>query len=319
MPKPLPRIQRYDLDEYGLTADLPEYLDSSMLKDFADCPSKFYLRHVLGLRPKGQEEPSYFAWGNMWHEVMFTFHHNRNLTEALDVLEEQWPHEILHEHEKKARTQERMRRLLFEYAEKYDKKDTTEWNTLHREQVFELWCPPDESSCPFGGCDLRWSGRIDRVVERVPVNKVVVWDYKTSSRDTRNYYDEHKYGFQMPGYIWAAIHLTTQEDIAGVVIDRLYATKTKDWMERREIRLTDYHIKDWLDNVKRLRDEIHFMWENYPEDPEAWTKNKNECYRYNGCMFTGVHELPPIRDTRYRSLENDFVEDRWDPAELLEG
>jgi hypothetical protein len=30
-------------------------------------------------------------------------------------------------------------------------------------------------------------------------------------------------------------------------------------------------------------------------------------------MFTDVHFVAPIGDSRLRILENDFLEDRWDP------
>lgn len=317
MPRPLPQIQSYPLQEYGLRPQLPDYFDSSMIRDFIDCPSKFYLRHVLGLRPRDSGLDPNLEWGSKWHEVMYAFHHNRNIDEAIEALDP-WPREVLNEAEKKARTRKRMMKFLIEYAKKYDRLDELEWDTLMREQYFELECESTDSSCPLGGCGLSWCGRIDRIAEQTQTGKVYLWDYKTTGRLRSTFYDEQKHGFQIPGYVWAALHLTTEaEDFVGAFIDLLYCTKTKSDMERRELRFTPHHLLDWRENVKRIVDRIRSMWDSYSHDPEAWDRNRQECYRYSNCAFVNVHDTPPIRDTRYRIMAQDYVEDRWDPSDSL--
>ena len=60
---------------FGLTPKAPPVIDASMLSTFMDCPSKFYLRYVLGLRPKRKDptKDGNLDCGTCWHETMFAF------------------------------------------------------------------------------------------------------------------------------------------------------------------------------------------------------------------------------------------------------
>lgn len=313
MARLIPVVKNYDPAPYGFTPHLPEVFDASMLMDYIDCPSYFYLRHVLGLAPKRDGGNPALRWGSKWHEVMYSFHRERSIPEALRTLHSVWP-DVLNELDAKSRTEPRMERLLLEYAQKYDHIDRSEWHTILREQYFDVECK-EEDNCLFGGCGLRWSGRMDRVTEREPSGRVYVWDYKTTSYMRGSFLDELKHGFQIPGYVWAACHLTT-EDVVGAMIDQLYATKTKESMNRYELRLTDQHIVEWRDNVKGIISEIRQRYSASSHSPEEWPKNWNQCYRYSTCMFTPIHTTPAFEDVRMRIMEQDFVEDRWDPSQF---
>lgn len=314
--KSLP-VYRVGNGEYGLNVEVPDVYDSSMLRDFVACPSKFYHKHILGLRPSYAERKIYFDWGNLWHLLHFHFGKHEDVQAALDLVDEMWPQEHGQD-DRHGRHKERIKLLFMKYLDQYHSLDTKEWELLRREQYFEIHCKEDDPDCPFGGCGFSWCGRLDRIQKNKRTGKVVVWDYKTTSYLRDDYFEKKKHGFQIPGYVWASEHLIPSE-VVGAQIDLLHTLKSDHSFIRQEIRLTDAHLLEWLANVKQYVLQIEHFLEEYSDIPEAWPKNWGECHSYgNPCMFWGVHSMPPKGDSRARLLSQDYEEDRWDPSEMLE-
>lgn len=311
--------QSFDLEEYGLNASPPTAIDSSMLEDYTICPSLFYHRHVLGLKPRGAEDGAGISWGSMWHNAMFLYYKDKDPHEVLRYIEEaEWPG-VLGEEDKKNRTQPRMMELFVDYVERFSALDEKEWEDIRREQYFEIHCEEDDD-CPFGGCGLRWCGRLDRLRRRAGTEKVYVWDFKTTSWMRSNFFDELKHGFQIPGYVWAAMHIVPTQ-VVGAIIDWMHIKKNDHDFGRHEIRLTKTHIMEWLHNTKRLVAEIRRLCDDALERPEAWPKDWNRCHQiyFRTCSFWAIHStLPATPDVRLRLLSEDYVEDRWDPKDLME-
>ena len=149
-----------DLAELGFFPRRPEVIDSSMLKDFIDCPSYFYLRYILGLRkkfPAGTGEAK-FDWGTCWHHVMRAYkHHGYSQQHGLEAIEEHYPAYITPSNDKYKRSKERMVVAFFDYVKKYQEADMRDFEILRQEQFFDVY---DE------GQDLRWCGRIDDLMRR---------------------------------------------------------------------------------------------------------------------------------------------------------
>lgn len=302
------------LERHGFKPKLPEVFDASMLSDYVNCPAKFYLRHVLGLELKGFGAPA-LDWGSLWHTAMYELHKEWEVGHAIGAVSSQWS-PILTEQDPKGRTLDRMVMILQKYYGQYSKLDQHDYHTIRREEYFEIHCDAD-SKCPFGGCGLSWSGRIDRVV-RNRADRVLVWDYKTTSWMRSSFYDELEHGFQIPGYVWAASHLL-QNRILGAMIDVLHTLKSQENLYRREFRFHPRMMIEWRDNVKRWIERIHHDFDRYSHDPEAWPQNKHECDRFSGCQFKPVHYTPEFGDdTRLRIMREEYVENRWHPAQTLE-
>lgn len=305
------------LQDFALRPKLPEVFDSSMLKDYMDCPSKFYLRHVLGLRRVGPGAAG-LTWGSKWHDAMYALFEHQPISSpearaaALQSMEP-WPHEVLNDEDRNARTFGRMELSIEDYIEKYGSLDERLYHTVRREQYFNISCDLNDD-CPFGGCGLDWCGKVDRLVEKVGREEIYDWDYKTSSYMRSSFFDEQKHGFQMPGYIWAVRHLV-QRRVVGVIVDLVHTLKGTQSFYRQEIPYNDEEILEWVENTRRIVAEIRSRYDFYANDPEAWIKNYNHCSQYSGCQFRSVHYTPPIRDVRLRILGADFTEDRWNPEE----
>lgn len=295
------------LERYGLIPKRPEVIDSSMTKDYVDCPSRFYLRHVLGLK-RVVRDPSYdgkFDWGTVWHRVMENWWGSWDLAHALEGMDP-WPDSIQPEIDRHGRSKERMIKIFFEYAEKYKERDQKDFEILRNEQFFDVY---NEE------IGLRWCGRMDILLRRTRNGNVVVWDHKTTSAMGPRYFDQYEFSFQLPGYVWAANQIFT-ESIAEVGLDVLYTLKNSHQFFRRTFRYTPAQLEEWKRNVLKWVNEIEYMLDNHLHDPEAWKKNWNECTRYGLCPFSDVHFTTPDGDTRLRILSNDYHEERWDPRRL---
>lgn len=293
------------LAKYGLNPKRPDVLDSSALKDFVDCPSLYYLRHILGLRRKSTDpqDEAKFAYGTVWHRVMEKWHNTLDPTEALKALDP-WPNSIMAETDKHGRSKQRMAKAFFEYLDRYREQDELDYEDLRAEQYFDVY--DDE-------LDLRWCGVIDRVRRRKRNKKVVIWDYKTTSAMGPNWFEQQEFGFQMPGYVWASQHFLT-EPAEEVVIDVLYSLKTKTEFYRRTLRFPPARLAEWMNNVKLILERLYFLLDNHLYEPEMWTKNWNQCTRYGLCQFSRVHFMPPSGESRLLVLQNDYIEDRWEPS-----
>lgn len=301
------------LEEFGLNPKAPVAYDSSMLKDFVDCPSKFYLRHILGLRRRHTDpkDSAKFDWGTCWHHVIEAYHRESdppeegNLVAALETLEDKYPEAITPASDKYKRSKERMIKQLFEYDKRF-KSQNSELEILRHEQFFDVYNEEE---------DLRWIGRIDSLRRRKRDGRIVVWDYKTSSSMGPLYFDQHELGFQFPGYVWAANQMFTEE-VQEITVDVMYTISRSYDFFRRTFRYDAYRRKEWVNNVKMIVAEINRLVENHLYEPDKWIKNWNECTRYGRCSFFDVHNIHPKGDTRLKILTNDYVEDRWDPRNL---
>lgn len=291
---------------------LPKVFDATMLSDFVNCPSLFYLRHVLGLRHRSKEEKNDLNWGKVWHRAQELYWGTspESVVEAF----EGWP-VGLDFSDPKNRTLERMALCITEYFERFS-YNLAKAKHVRSEQYFEVHCPENNPDCRFGGCGLSWCGRIDRMVERR--GKLLVWDYKTTGRYVNDdFFESYKNSFQIPGYVWAANHITT-ETVNDAVLDVFRCIKTQHEFYQRTFSYTDERILEWLYNTKYWVAQVHSMYERWKNEPEKWPKNWAECTRYYRCAFAAVHFTPPTRDDRTRVLAADYEEHRWDPQHIVD-
>ena len=294
-----------DVRDFGLEPKVPEAMDSSMLKTFMDCPSQFYLRYVLGLKRK-ITDPSREAsldWGTCWHTVMEVYNETGSQEEALRALEENYPSYITPSTDRMKRSKARMVEAFFGYLEKWEEQDRKNLTPIRNEQFFDIL--EEESG-------LRWCGRIDRILRWKDTDRIVVWDYKTSSAMGDDYFDQHETGVQLPGYVWAASHLLG-EPVREACIDVLYMTSRNTDFRRKTFRYNPARLEEWKKNIKKWISRVEEMLDKYLYFPEEWHKNWNECLRYGKCPFFSVHSVAPIGDVRMRMIQSDFDVEFWNP------
>lgn len=298
------------LHRHGLRPIRPEVIDSSMLKDFVDCESFFYLRHVLGLkkRYRAKADDAKFDWGTCWHGAQEVLWKTGDPVKALEYINLEFPDSVDPNSDRHKRSKDRMLKQFLEYYERFYDELNDEYELLRTEQFFDVYSDKH---------DLRWCGRIDKIRRRRRNGKIVIWDYKTASVMGPNYFNQHEFGFQFPGYTWAGNEMFT-EPVEEVCLDVMYTLSASHEFFRRTFRYTPHQLGEWVRNVKMILDRMNYMMDNFLDQPEMWVKNWQHCTRYGQCMFTDIHFLAPIGDSRLSVLENDYYEERWDPILVLE-
>ena len=294
------------LDRYGLRPKRPEVIDSSMLKTFMDCPSKFYLRYVLGLIRAAPDhaEMAKFDWGTCWHHVMEAYYSNGySLKDGLIALEQNYPNYIQPTTDKYKRSKDRMVEAFFAYADHW-KSQNDEFDILRHEQFFDVYSEEE---------DLRWAGRIDQIRRRIRNGHLRIWDFKTSSAMGPLYFTGHELGFQFPGYVWSGDQITPGEEVTEITVDVMYMVTAKFEFFRRTFRYDSFRKREWIHNVKSIIGRMERLLDEHLYNPGAWELNWNECTRYGACTYLGVHNSAPQSDSRLRMLGNDFKVKRWDP------
>ena len=296
-----------NFDVLGLEPRRPEVLDSSILKDFINCPAYCYLRHILGLRkkfPPGTGEAK-FDWGTCWHTIMEEYTANDyDQGAGLAALEANYPEYITPLTDKKKRSKERMAKAFFDYVEKFKESDIKSFEIIRQEQYFDIE-NLDE--------DLRWCGRIDDIRRRTGSGRIIVNDYKTSSAMGANYFSQHERGFQFPGYVWAANQMFTGEEVTKIMIDVMYMITASHDFFRRTFPYDKYRIAEWVHNVKLWSGRFWHLCDTALNEPEKWGLNWNHCTNYGICDFFPIHNLTPKGASRASVIMDAYEVEYWDP------
>lgn len=301
------------LEQYGLIPKPPPVIDASMLGTFMDCPSKFYLRYVLGLRPKHKDPAKDGAldWGTCWHEAMFAFMEaagsdlEPRMVAGLQAIDEYYPAYLTPEVDKVKRSKDRMIEQYFAYAKAWLKKEH-QYEILRNEQYFDVL---DEET------GLRWCGRIDSIRRVLRNGKIRVWDYKTTKAMGPQYFDQFEMSFQFPGYVWSSDQMMT-DDVREITVDVMYTISKKFEFFERTFRYDLFRLAEWKQNVKMEVDRIYYMLENFLYEPNRWAKNWGDCTRYGRCRFFTVHSLNPRGEGRLLELRDNYEVSRWDPSSV---
>lgn len=296
MISPVVLTPQLDVSQFNCKA--PDALDSSMLKDFLSCPQKFYLAHILGLRP--DRDRTALQYGKVWHRAMELLQ-VEGKSAGLDVIIKSEGEFSLQD--AKNRTTARMAEDFMKYLKKWEAVETN-WEVLASEEGFKLELANGRM----------WSGRIDEVRRHRVRKYLLAHDFKSTTFKTANYFDQFEMGIQIPGYVWALEKLRPDEEVKGATIDCYHIQKNKTDFERRTFHVTALKRAAWEENVCRITDRVWFLIENHLEDPGAWIMDAGQrCSDYGGCDFKLIHEIEPKPGDRERILKHDFTELRWDP------
>lgn len=297
--------------QWGLEPKKVEVLDSSMVGDFVNCPSMFYLKHILGLRPNRFDASANIAldWGTCWHKGMYAYYKEGiqgNLEAGLAAIADNFPDYITPQNDPKTkRSRDRMLKQLVAYHNHWA-EDNKHYEIIRSEQYFDVYSEEEA---------IRWCGRMDSIRRKKSPSKIQVWDYKTTSAMGDRYFDQYELSFQFPGYTWAS-NLMMTEEVVELRMDVMYTLSASFDFFRKTFRYDAHRRKEFADNIKIILEQIYYLMEHHLYEPEKWYKNYQECTRYHTCMFFPVHNLHPKGDTRLRVLSNDYHVDRWDPSAL---
>lgn len=265
--------------------------DNTMAQASRKCLRWYYIRHILGLRAKGDLSPA-LAFGSLMHDALAIWYRTFDIDQALQLLMDA-PYKVP---ESDYRTRGRAITTMYKYAEYYGEEP--QWKILFTESAVDVEDPED---------GFRWGGRLDLGVAWN--NSPWVVDHKTTSVGTTRWWTQFKMSPQMSGYTWAGSQLHGSP-LKGAIINRLTIQK-KEKPPEVEFSRKHYLYRPWmLDEWKQqMIEEYHRIHEARQTDhfPPNW----HACHgKYGTCEAHTICTDPP--KGRDRSLNYEFEHDPWD-------
>lgn len=307
------------------------YFDNTILKDYRDCPRKYYLRHKRGWRKEGISLPLVF--GLSWHSAMDVVwrHYNRLgkaelIKFAMAAFENTWEGEGVKldlSLEDVADMSPRIPAVAKEMLICYlDKKEHILKNctVLAVEQPFAVPLPlyqaPDAS--------IWYAGRLDKVVDyngqRMVVEHKTTTEYKKDGGFKTQYVEGWYLDSQCMGYLYggglyfdgleqvwvdaALVHKQVHDAFRFIPINHQFGM-LEQWVE---------DTKEWVRRI--LRDEARFA-EIGMLVGGVFPKQQESCVgKYGPCTFTDI-----CRTTYDPSLLKEppagYIHEPWSPFDVL--
>lgn len=164
------------------------------------------------------------------------------------------------------------------------------------------------------GCDISWSGILDRAV--VWQGGLYYVDIKTSSYSLDDrFFAQFRLSGQMTGYAWAGTELG-MGNFDGVMIQAVEVKAPPKTARGRTVEeligvdiipILPEHIEEWKQDTLRKIDLIHEA-----RELKHWTRNRGEiCNSFTGCAFKRVCTAHP--DLREQIIGENYRVREWNP------
>lgn len=289
-------------------------IDNTALATYMSCPRKYLYSMVWNRRREGAPTPA-LAYGSAWHVAMETHYRSDRCSqdELFDKVQlavaEAWQD---HQSPNDYRT---FNRLMVEYK-KYVKAYGLPWN---EEAKVLGWVENPfveiATDLSIPGARHSYAGKMDKIIELS--GQVLVEDYKTSSREDKNFFSQFELSNQMMGYAVLG-QLLIGRQISGVRINAHVIRKNDSVFNRRVVSFSKERLDHWMLNYDAwlARIETDMGLAMRPETARfAFPHNFDACAgKYGMCQYASVCSMPP--HLRQRVLEEDFQVAPWNPLEV---
>ncbi len=290
-----------------MSRELPQHIeaidraiDNTALTSFLRCKRLYDMSMRQHRREEGPPAPA-IAYGSIWHTAM-EWHYKTDGDESrvdTEMILAWRPHEAPDDY----RTLERARLEYRNYVKHYGKPSseaaqTVGWPTQ----------PMVELSTEIGSAGLLhpYAGKLDRLIHWSKL--YYIEDHKTTSRWTKNFFDQFRISNQMMGYVYLA-GLILGKPIAGVRINVHVIRKRDSQFERQIVTYSKERMQEWLDNHNDHLRELEFSYKN-----NFWPGNYTDggCSgKYGMCRYMKVCKMPPR--LRQNTLEHEYAVRPWNP------
>lgn len=180
-------------------------------------PRNFYLKYVLGLKPKYTSPPLVF--GAAIHEAIADYY----LTKSIDTAIETFQNEMTlrrEEYEDRAKWEEDFTRgpmMISDWYETWGEYDEQHHEVLEVEKGYGFWIGPDEA--------FYFTVRPDRVFKNKTTNVIRPFDTKTSGWSPTKPVGQADSEDQITAYIWALNKAHPEWGVKDAIIDVMYNRK----------------------------------------------------------------------------------------------
>lgn len=295
--------------------------DTSKMKDYCDCPRKYFWNHVLGWSSDAPN--NHLIFGEAIHRALSFLLQTDYSSEAIYTAysEKFLPYYRQHfppqtDALMKAKTPESVILMLPRYAQTY-KDDFVKYEVLHVEVGGAV---PVSSSRVV-------HLRIDAILRHRLEGYVFCQEHKSGSGITRFWTDQWDLDLQPGTYTHAVRSAFPSENVKGTQINGIHFKVTKSREFKNEfIRLPIWksgaHLLTWLVTVNRIIDEIEHDFRMLAnEDPanevmSAFRMNPGSCTKYFGCPYHNLCCSWPNPLARCDRVQMGFKVEFWDPREL---
>jgi len=276
--------------------------DSTSLGQLKECPQKYYLSMVRGLR--GGAASIHLEFGILYHKALENYDKLRAHGVTHTTAEEIVVKELLvvtygWEFDHNLKTRETLIRTVVWYLEQFGDNDPATTVVLNSgvpavELSFRLQVDDELVLC----------GHLDRVVEFQGQNYVM--DRKTSNSTISSYYfDQFSPDNQMSLYTLAG-SIIYDNPVKGVIIDAAQIAVGFSRFERAMVYRTDTQTTEWLRDTKLFIEQSRRY-----SDLNYWPRNDKSCHKYGGCPFRQICASDPrVRET---FISSNFSVVPWNP------
>lgn len=305
-----------------------EIRDSSKLKDYEECPRKFFFIHILGWRIDTAQHDLYF--GECWHvarEHMLIKGYD-DMTGAFDAFLKHYRKEFgpLTDSLYRPKDPEAVALAIATFAGKHQ-RDLIDNEVLYTEISGSV--PIDESRVVYF--------RMDSVLRNKEKGHIFSWDHKSTKKFSRQWQNQFYLSLQNGTYTHCLYCMYPDEMKNHLIKGVEFCGTQFEFLKRGSgARTAGYHIgfqrvpawklpsqmNVWLWNIVDLIDDLDRDMERLSHCNEndlimaAFRMRTDSCTKYYGCMF---HDYCMAWDNPLRECDEPplgFRQEFWDPREM---
>ncbi len=295
-----------------------QIIDSSKLQTYMDCPRKYFYEHVLGWR---SEEPSHnLHFGSCLHSAMdalYSFGFNETALELAKATFLDEYRTIFDE-----LTDEiyfpKSPAMVFELLDMYYQ------DHLKDKDRYEMIYTEIAGSVPILN-NFRINFRIDQIALDHQTNQYFIREYKSTSRNDRQWRDQWLLSTQIGTYTHVLYSLYEPNRVNGVNVEQLLFQKKGINHFVLPCRRTPYQMLSWLSSTTRwcdlLKEDLGNLEHKTLDELESadvmyeFPLNSQSCTKYYGCEF---HPYCSAWSNPFQHCDEPpigFKIEYWDPME----
>lgn len=266
-------------------------VDSSKLKDYLDCPRKFFFRHIWGWE---SEVPNlHLVFGEAFHKLLerlmidgySSASVDRGMEDFLAIYRQTY--DPMSDADRAPKNPAYAELAAINYIQHY-KDDHEKYDVLHTEISGSVSVCPDPQRALN-----RLHFKMDSILKDRSSGQIFSLEHKTTGQNfTNSYLNQFLMGIQVGTYTHVLRSFYPEADVYGVYINSISLLKTKMNFQRFPIRKTPPMMQVWLDIVDdalwRMESDLE-QWSEERLDPgltmQSYMPNPQSCDRWYGCPY----------------------------------
>jgi len=299
-------------------------LDSSKITEYMGCPRRFFYKYVLNWQP--EESNIHLIFGEAFHRAKEYLFINggtvQNVKIAMELFNDYYSqHFSTIPNLNSVKTPGKANEALLHYIKTYGNiHDTYTPVLIGGKPATELY-----GTVPISA-DRLVHFRIDAIMREIKLNKIVVFDHKTASRDSAMYQIQWTISTQMLLYLHATNTIFNPNSVYGLVVDITIIRKNDVLQVRILVKKTIDFMNEWLIGLNRWVDSIFADYKLLEDNIQkgmqmtAFRKNSTNCTKWNRlCPYFDFCTAWYNPLEKIGTVPQGLVINEWDPGKPRDG